>query len=207
MSIANKFTIKPILLTATMLQPLTAAAIEGEVFKSVYEMPNYIDQQQVGPGTHLNAPGDTYRYTFLIDDKYSQNPDKYQVHNALIGVHILDTDWNAVTGDTKLEWGRILINGKTQNWIVPSFLKGSDYRDAHKPKNSGLYEMVDDYEIGNGKPIPAYIFDVTSLIKQEGNMLTIEVTNLREDGSVDSDAPYGEFSVLRVGFHLNWIEK
>jgi hypothetical protein len=53
-----------------------------------YEMPVFVsDKEPQKPGTHLNAPGDTYSYTFIIDDKYSSDPNLY-IKNAILGVHI-----------------------------------------------------------------------------------------------------------------------
>ena len=46
-----------------------------------------------------------------------------------------------------------------------------------------------------------YIFNVTDLLKD--NKLVLEVTNLRKDGSIDGDAPCGDFTVLRA-LSIRW---
>ena len=48
-----------------------------------------------GPGTHLNAPGDTYRFTYIINDKYSKDPN-YVLKRTGFGVHILDPEGNKI---------------------------------------------------------------------------------------------------------------
>jgi hypothetical protein len=177
------------------------AASGNEAIRVTYEMPNFVDGVQLGPGIHLNAPGDSYRYTFIIDDEYSNDPSD-RIEIAQVGVHILDTDWNSESGDAAPEWGRILINGQTQDWVHLDFLEQFNYRSGETPSSSALYEIEDDNEVGT-VPLPPYIFDVTTIARRDRG-LTIEVINLRQDGSMDSDAPFGDFDILRIGFAVTW---
>ena len=66
--------------------------------------------------------------------------------------------------------------------------------------------MDSDAEIsGDGPLMPPYIFELTEDAKKS-KWLVFEVINLRKDGSVDGDAPFGDFVVNRVGFHV-WYKK
>jgi len=171
-----------------------------------YEMPVFVsDEEPQKPGTHLNAPGDTYSYTFIIDDKYSSNPDLY-IKNAILGVHIIDDDWSREKGDGAQEWGRILINGKPMNWINLPFLKDMGYRVGQTPSSSQLYEFEDDNEVCEKAPIPPYIFNVTDIAEKD-RKVNIEITNVRKNGKIEGAAPYGDFNVLRVGFRVTWAHK
>lgn len=171
-----------------------------------YEMPVFVgDEVPQKPGTHLNAPGDIYSYTFIINDKHSSNPDLY-IKNAILGVHIIDDDWSREKGDGAQEWGRILINGKPMNWINLPFLKDMGYRVGQTPSSSQLYEFQDDNEVCEKAPIPPYIFNVTDIAEKD-RRVNIEITNVREDGKIEGDAPYGDFNVLRVGFRVIWAHK
>ena len=49
-------------------------------------------------------------------------------------------------------------------------------------------------------------FDVLTEDAKKSKMLVIEVINLRKDGSVDGDAPFGDFVVNRIGYHV-WYKK
>jgi hypothetical protein len=152
------------------------------------------------PGADLNGPGDVYRHTLIRDDKYANDPN-YEVVNAGCGVHIDDYDWSKESGDKEPEWGRILVNGTPRNYgiVFPN--------DKREPGSSEFVEMVSDAEISaeGGRLDPPYVFDVTEDTKKS-KMLVIEVINLRKDGSVDGDAPFGDFVVNRVGYHV-WYKK
>ena len=66
--------------------------------------------------------------------------------------------------------------------------------------------MFSDAEIaGDGPLIPPYIFDLTEDVKKS-KWLIVEVTNLRKDGSVDCDTPFGDFVVNMFGYHV-WYKK
>ena len=152
------------------------------------------------PGADLQGPGDSYRYTVIRDDKYANNPD-YEVVNAVVGVHIDDYDWSAEKGDTKQEWGKILVDGKASKYkaILPT--------DKRKPGSSEFMEMISDAEITpKGRPLfPPYIFSITAEMKKS-KTLVMEIVNLRKDGSINSNAPYGNFVVNRIGVHV-WYKK
>ncbi len=151
-------------------------------------------------GTHLNGPGDSYRYTYFIDDKYI-NDDQYLLKSASIGIHIVDSDYTEKTGDSAKEWGKILIDGKPRFWEhFPSVKK---YRAGLTPEFTDLLEMSSDDEMGG---MPPYIFDVTADLKDD-RKLVIEVINLRQDGSIEGKASFGDFNVLRAGLHLYYAKK
>jgi hypothetical protein len=153
------------------------------------------------PGADLAGPGDMYRFTLIRDDKYANDPS-YYIYRATAGVHIDDYDWTREYGDKEPEWGRILVNGTPRTYII--LFKKTDKRE---PGSSEFGEMVSDAEISavGGPLVPPYIFDVTEDTKKS-KMLIFEVTNLRKDGSVDSDAPFGSFVVNRIGYHV-WYKK
>jgi hypothetical protein len=153
------------------------------------------------PGADLNGPGDIYRYTLIRDDKYANDPN-YEIVNATAGVHIDDYDWSKESGDKEPEWGRILVNGRPMTYVI--MFKETDKRE---PGSSEFVEMVSDAEISaeGGPLMQPYIFDVTEDAKKS-KMLIFEVTNLRKDGSTDSDAPFGDFVVNRIGYHV-WYKK
>ena len=179
------------------------ADVSAKTVDIAYEMPSYVSGEVQKAGTHLNYPGDRYRYTFVIDDLYSNDPS-YRIKTAMVGVHILDDDRGKNAQDNEHEWGRILINEKPQHWIKPSYLKEFDYHHEDKEELSNLMEIQDDFEISSFEGgIPPYIFDVTST-SEKNRMLTIEVINLREDGSINSDSNYGNFTILRVGYRVTW---
>ena len=149
------------------------------------------------PGIHLNAPGDTYRFTYIINDKYSKDPS-YFINRATFGLHILDPEYTKESGDGPKEWGRILINGKPRAMSGRSFgakgLKKGEIKD--------FMEIASDPE---AKGAPPYIYPVLDLVK--GGKLVLEVINVRKDGSIDGNAPFGDFMVLRGGLHLYWKKK
>ena len=151
------------------------------------------------PGAALNGPGDMYRHTMIRDDKYANDPN-YEIVAASAGVHIDDYDWSKESGDKEPEWGKILVNGTPREYAIrlPT--------DKRKPGKTDFMEMFSDAEIsGEGRLFPPYIFDLTEEAKKS-KMLVFEVINLREDGSVDGDAPFGDFVVNRVGYHV-WYKK
>lgn len=152
------------------------------------------------PGADLAGPGDVYRYTIIRDDKFAKNPN-YEVFKALVGIHIDDYDASKDGGDKAPEWCRILINGKSMsNLIMLPF-------DKRKPESTDLLEVTSDLEYSPNpdKLWPPYIFNVTELFKQ-GNSVVFEITNVRKDGSLDSNAPFGNFVVNRIGCHV-WYKK
>ena len=152
------------------------------------------------PGADLAGPGDVYRYTLIRDDKYANDPN-YEIVNAGAGVHIDDYDWSKASGDGNPEWGRILVNGKPMEYgiVMPN--------DKRKPALSDFIEMVSDAEITpEGRSLfPPYVFNVTEEAKKS-KMLVFEVINLRKDGSINGDAPFGNFVVNRIGYHV-WYKK
>ena len=152
------------------------------------------------PGAELNGPGDIYRYTLIRDDKYANDPN-YVILDAVVAVHIDDYDWSKESGDGKPEWGKILVNGKPMEYVIalPT--------DKRKPALSDFIEMVSDAEITpEGRSLfPPYIFNVTEEAKKS-KVLVIEVINLRKDGSINGDAPFGNFVVNRFG-HRVWYGK
>ncbi|MDB4443941.1 hypothetical protein N9174_01200 [bacterium] len=150
-----------------------------------------------GPGTHLNAPGDTYRFTYLINDKYSKDP-AYVLKRVTFGIHILDPEYSKASGDGPQEWGRILIDGKPREMIGRAY----GNKGAKKGEIKDFMEMASDPE---AKGSPPYIYAVTDFVKD--GKLVLEVTNLRKDGSIDGDAPFGDFIVLRAGLHLFYVKK
>lgn len=154
------------------------------------------------PGADLAAPGDRYRFTLIRKDQYANDPN-YGVVKAIAGVHIDDYDWSKESLDSEPEWGRILINGETKHYInlFPW--------DKRTPESSNLLEIASDAEFSpaDGDLIPPYIFDVTEETKKS-QWLVFEVINLRKDGStsVQSDSPFGDFVVNRIGYHV-WYKK
>lgn len=149
------------------------------------------------PGAVLSAPGDHYRYTVLRDDKYA-NSDDYEVTRAIVGFHI-----DASSPDQPSNrWGRIEINGEPRPYMV--MFKP----DTREVKLSDLVPIISDAELsGNpGSSLPPFVFDVTDIINN-GENVTVSITNLREDGGQDSDAPFGGFVVNRIGAHIWYKEK
>lgn len=152
------------------------------------------------PGVDLAGPGDSYRYTIIRDDKYANDPN-YEIVNAIIGVHIDDYDANK-EGDRTPEWGKILLNGKPMTTVklLPF--------DTMAPQSTKILEMVSDLEFSpepDKKLFPPYIFNVTELFKKQKDNI-IEVINLRQDGSIEGDAPFGDFVINRIGCHV-WYKK
>lgn len=174
------------------------SAVSAETIHQAYEMPAFADNNiPQKSGTHLNGPGDNYRYTFFLHDKYAKNHN-YRITKATFGVHILDSDYSKLTGDDIPEWGKITMDGKERKWITLPFL-GKNYKLGKTPSLSTVYEIESDMENGG---LPPYIYDVTDLIQD--HKLIIDITNVRKDGKIYSDAPFGDFQVLRVGLHVWW---
>ena len=115
-----------------------------------------------------------------------------------MGVHTLDPEYTKESGDGAKEWGRILIDGKPRALIGASFaakgLKEGEIKD--------FMEIASDPE---AKGSPPYIYNVLDFVKD--GKLVLEVINVRKDGSIDGDAPFGDFMVLRAGLHLFWKKK
>lgn len=156
-----------------------------------YEMEVFdTETEKQNAGTNLNAPGDTYRYTYLINDKYSNDPD-YVLKRALLGVHIDDPDYSKEAGDVDKEWGSILIDGKALTTT------------SEPIASTDLVEIMSDAET---PPLPPYIYNVTDNVIDD-NKLVLQITNLNEDGTTDSDKPFGSFTVLRAGLHLYYAKK
>ena len=133
------------------------------------------------PGADLQGPGDSYRFTVIRDDKWANDPS-LEVVQSMVGVHIYDFDWTKAGGDSKPEWGKILVNGKPAQFVIFSPV------DKRKPASSEFLEIVGDEEISpEGAEIPPYIFVITDeMIKSKS--VTIEIINLRSDGSTHSNA-------------------
>ncbi|WP_417672184.1 hypothetical protein [Roseibium sp.] len=149
-------------------------------------------------GAELNAPGDTWRYTFIIEDEYINNPN-YEVARAIMGVDMLDDDY--VDGvDQEPEWGKILLDGEPRKWVE---LGAPGYREGEK---SALTDLDEIDTLPETADLPPYVFFVPELIAEDGR-LVLEVTNVREDGSIDGDAAYGDFIVLGAGIHVYYKEK
>ena len=133
-------------------------------------------------------------------EKYANDPN-YVILNAVAGVHVDDYDWSKASGDKNPEWGKILVNGKPMEYVIilPT--------DKRKPALSDFVEMVSDAEISaeGGPLMPPYIFNVTEEAKKS-KLLVFEVINLRQDGSINGDAPFGNFVVNRIGYHV-WYGK
>ena len=170
-------------------------------FRIFYEWDNFI----VGkpnvhkPGADLQGPRDSYRFTVIRNDKWANDPS-LEVVQSMIGVHIDDYDWSKAGGDSKPEWGKILVNGKPAQFVIFSPV------DKRKPGSSEFMEIVGDTEISpEGAMIPPYIFVITEEMKKSKSV-TIEIINLRSDGTTNSNAPYGNFIVNRVGCHV-WYKK
>lgn len=192
------YTFAALLLSASSSQ--SQAPGPGEYHVS-YEMPTFVNNQlPQQAGTHLNGPGDTYRYTYFIDDQYLNNK-KFYLKRATIGVHIIDRDFQEGGDDGEKEWGSITLNGHALYWIQYSSAKG--FRQGQIPERTNLVEIMSDHET---KGMPPYIFDVTHLVKKKSQLI-LEVTNLRRDGTTDSLEPYGNFTVLRGGLHLYYAMK
>lgn len=151
-----------------------------------YEMGIFDAKTQVqSGGTHLAAPGDMVRYTYVIDDAFFGNPD-YKLERALFGVHILDADYKADGGDGAKEWGAILIDGEARKTVG---------------ENGVLTDHVELKSDPEANGSPPYIYIVTDQLKDDGN-LVLEVVNLNSAGGKDMSAEYGDFNMLRAGLHL-----
>jgi len=190
--------IYPLILLAIIFSvDIAAQSAASGKYHVAQEMPIYnAAEKQQRAGIPLNAPGDHYRYSYLIDNQYANNTN-FVLEKATIGVHILDADYQADTGDMQPEWGQILLNGRAHHWI--HYPAAKDYRLDEKPELTSLIEIVSDDETSG---MPPYIFDVTQLLKIQKNKLVLDITNLREDGEIEGDAAFGDFTILRAGLHL-----
>jgi len=148
------------------------------------------------PGAVLSGPGDSYSYTVVRNDTYAANPD-YEVLRAIIGVHIDDSD---IKSPNK-KWGSILVNGKA----LPFMIMGD--KDKRTAVPTDMVEIISDAKLTGqpGSSVPPYIFDVKPIL-DAGKEVRVTVTNLRSDGSLDSDAAFGGFIVNRIGAHV-WYKK
>jgi len=153
------------------------------------------------PGTHLNAPGDTYRFTYIINDKYSNDPNYVLVRTAF-GVHVLDPEYTKAKGDGPKEYGRILIDGKPREYLKRSYAY-KNLKESEKKGAQPFMEMASDPETGGAPP---YIYDIIDQVKDD-NKVVLEITNVRADGSIDGNAAYGDFTVLRAGLHCFYKKK
>lgn len=173
-----------------------------------YEMAVFNPPKDVqDPGTHLMAPGDTYRYTFYTNPEYVNHPTK-ELKSAFAGVHFIDHDYDAEKGDQFPEWARVTFNGKPMMWYVPDMLKPMGYREGQEPYSSEFFEVESEEEAHPSGRMPAYLFDLMPIADEiKAGKLVVEITNLRSDGTdhtVESDAPFGDFIMLRVGNHFYW---
>jgi hypothetical protein len=169
-----------------------------------YEWATYVPDSALLPGADLNAPGDMIRHTIMIDDKYSKDPN-YKILKVEVGVHIDDYDWSKGSGDQKPEWGSIRVNGRPMMNVIYS------PDDKRKAESSIFMEIVSDVEMSpEGKAWPSYVFEWTGKSLAEAvkkKSFVVEVKNLRKDGSVDSDAAFGNFVVNRMGLHVYYGKK
>jgi len=124
-------------------------------------------------------------------------------------VHIIDHDWSKEKGDTASEWGSILLNGRAVTTIVPEIIKEmGGYRVGQAPLNSAFLELECDSEIHPSGQMPAYIFSLKEIedsIKRTGKIV-IQITNLRSDGTINGNTPFGDVIVNRTGLHLFWTK-
>lgn len=148
------------------------------------------------PGAVLAGPGDSYSYTVVRRDDYAGNPD-YEILQAIIGVHIDDSD----AANVGKKWGSILVNGKALPFAV---VVSTDKRSGEP---TDFVEIISDATLTGqpGSSTPPYIYDVKPLL-DAGKEVRVTITNLRADGSVDSDADFGGFVVNRIGAHV-WYKK
>ncbi len=177
-----------LVLSATSVLAGGPPAKEGETKRS-YEMSMFNeDTSTQGPGIQLAVPGDTVRYTYVIDDEFINDP-AYKLQRAVIGVHIIDDDLTAEGVDVNPEWGSIHLDGApraTRDEVMTDHL-----------------ELASDHE--NERKLPPYIYNIPELIADDG-MLVLQVTNLNKDGGMDMSAEYGDFNMLRAGLHLYYVK-
>ena len=88
-------------------------------FRIFYEWDNFIPGKPNvhKPGADLQGPGDSYRYTIIRDDEWSNDPT-LEVVRSMVGIHINDYDWSKENGDAKPEWGKILVNGQPAKFVI-----------------------------------------------------------------------------------------
>lgn len=78
-----------------------------------------------------------------------------------------------------------------------------------KPFSTELFEAEDEAEAHPSGTLPGYIFNPLELedaFKTSGKVV-LEVTNVREDGTIEGSAPFGDFIILRAGLHFQWKKK
>lgn len=157
---------------------------------------NPLAPQEHAPGAVLSGPGDIYRYTILREDDYASNPD-YEVVRAIVGFHIDDSN----PSKPAKKWARIRINDEVRPYLV---MFKPDTRD---PKAFDIVEVISDAKLsGNaGSSLPPFVYDVTDIMVR-GENVSVEIVNLRQDGTTNSDANFGGFVVNRVGAHV-WYKK
>lgn len=183
---------------------LSVSATAEEVAKA-YEMVVYHDSGIQDGGLPLAYPGDRYRYTFVIDDEFSRDPNRY-IKNAIVGIHIIDDDWQAEVGDTAPEWGTILIDGIAQKWVKPPHLTAYHYHQADEPALSLAMEIQSEFEVSSSEGgVPPYIFNVTEKV-EANRRLTVEVINVDQLGNETPKSTFGDFTVLRIGLRVVWAE-
>jgi hypothetical protein len=160
------------------------------------------------PGLDLNGPGDLWRYTFFLDKKHLN--DDWELTQAVVALHIIDPDYDKeAKKDGAPEWARITVNGKPVKTWAPPVLTATGYRKGQEPFSTELVELDDEAEVHPSGRMPAYIFNPLELeeaFKKTGKVI-IEVTNVRQDGTIEGSAPFGNFIVLRSGLHFVWKKK
>lgn len=175
-------------LTASVVSAGGPPAQEGETKRS-YEMSMFNEETSTqGPGIQLAVPGDSVRYTYVIDDEFINDPT-YKLNRAVLGVHIIDDDLTEDGTDVKPEWGSIHLDGAP--------------RTTRDDITTDHLELASDHE--NERKLPPYIYNIPELIADDG-MLVIEVTNLNKDGGTDLNVEYGDFNMLRAGLHLYYVK-
>ncbi|MBU2978552.1 hypothetical protein [Alteromonas sp. C1M14] len=179
---------------------------EAKEVAKAYEMAVFNGEQAQSGGLPLAYPGDRYRYTFVLDDEYSQDSQMY-IKNAIVGVHIIDEDWHAEQGDGEPEWGTILIGDTARTWIKPAHLTSYDYHQGDTPVITQGIEIQSEYEVSNyAGGVPPYIFAVTEEVEQN-RYLTVEVINTNAKGETTMTPPYGDFTLLRIGLRVVWASR
>ena len=169
-------------------------------------MPDLSKSQR--PGLDLNGPGDVWRYTFFLEKKHLN--DDWKLTQAVVVLHIVDPDYDReAKKDGAPEWARITINGKPVTTWAPPILTEAGYRKDQESFSTELVELDDEAEVHPSGKMPAYIFNPLELeeaFKKTGKVV-IEVTNVRQDGTIEGSAPFGNFIVLKSGLHFVWKKK
>jgi hypothetical protein len=179
--------------------------VQEDIAKA-YEMSIFTEDGGQSGGLPLAYPGDSYGYTFVLNDEYSQDPTKY-IKAAIVGIHIIDEDWQADRGDLAPEWGRILIDNQPQRWIKPAHLTAYDYHQGEEPQLSTTMEIQSEYEVSTyANGVPPYIFDVTDQV-EKNRRLKVDVINVNQGGTTEYRRPFGDFTVLRIGLRVIWATR